>query len=351
MKRYRLILSSLLLLSATALAQGASSKLYVCNSEGTDFMVVDTQTHKVVKTIDVGGQPHGLTVTAKGDRAYISVAGPDEVAAVDTATDEILWRTKVGPNPHMLSVTPDGRFVYVCIFGNVNEKATSVAEVLATVDKTTDVIDVEKKSRIKTIETGRGPHVSYAPSNARVYITSWFDQHVSIIDTAKNEVERAIPFEGMVRPITIDRAEKWMYVALSGLHGFVLADLTAGKAVKTIEHPAFPEGTPVPPYNTTTHGLTIRPGEKELYVTSTIDDKIYIYTIPDCTRVGKIEVGDQPNWITFNPAGTRAYVSNAGSNTVLAINAGTREVIETIPVGHVPKRLAFIDDFTAPQAK
>jgi YVTN family beta-propeller protein len=343
-----LMLSCLLLVCAIAAAQDApATKLYVCNNEGTNFMVVDTQTHEVVKTIEVGGKPHGLTVTAKGDRAYISVAGPDEVVAIDTATDAILWRTKVGPNPHMLSVTPDGRFVYVCIFGPVHEDAPSVPEIIADVKRVTDVIDVSQQKRIKTIETGLGPHVSFAPSNARVYITAWFDQRVSIIDTATHEVVRAIPFDGMVRPIAIDRAEQWMYVALSGLHGFVLADLDAGKPVKTIENPPYPEGAEIPEYNSPTHGLSIRPGEKELYVTSNVDDKIYIYSIPDCTLVGKIDTGDQPNWIAFNPDGSRAYVSNAGENTVSAINTDTREVIATIPVGDAPKRLAVIGDFTA----
>lgn len=306
-------------------------KLYVCNNEGTDFNVIDLRTHQVVKTIDVGGQPHGLTVTAKGDVAYISCAGPNDVVAIDTKTEEILWRAPVGDNPHQLTVTPDGRFVYVTIFEKLG-------------GKTTDVVDTKLRKKIKSIETGAGAHVAYAPSNDRAYITAWFDRWVSVIDTNTQEVIRQIYCPGQVRPIVVDKDEQWMYVAISGFHGFVVVDLEQGRAVDTIEHPPYPPDAEMPEHYTPTHGLKIRPGEEELYVTSVIDNKIYIYAIPNIKLLGKIDVGVGPNWITFTPDGRRAYVSNAFENTVSAIDCEKREVLSTIKVGEAPKRLAVVGD-------
>lgn len=311
-------------------------KLYVCNNEGTDFNVVDLLTHKVVKTIDVGGQPHGITATAKGDRVYISCSGPNDVIAIDTATEEILWRTPVGTNPHMLAATPDGRYVFVTIFGN------PPASILAQ----TDVIDTQQKQRIKTIQTGSGPHVAYAPSNDRVYVTAWFGKHVSVIDVGTLEIVKQIPCAGIVRPIAINKAEKRMFVALSGFHGFVEADLEKGHLVNIVEHPPYPPSAPVPEHNTPVHGLDFRPGEEELWVTSVIDDKIYVYDLPGTTLAGKVEVGDGPNWITFTPDGKRAYVSNALEDTISAIDCDSRREIAKIKVGHVPKRLLVVGDRT-----
>lgn len=309
-------------------------KLYVCNNEGTDFMVVDMETHEVVKTVDVGGQPHGIAVPAKGDRAYISCSGPNDVVAIDTETDRILWRADCGPNPHSIAVTPDGRYAYVGIFGAAGERAE------------TEVFDTRLGKRIKTIQTGRGPHVLYALNNQHVYVTAWLDHHVSVIDVASQSVVRTIPVPGIPRPIAVDPSEERLYVALSGFHGFVVADIAKGRVDNLIELPPFPPGAPVPEHNTPVHGLDFRPGGKELYVTSVIDDKIYIYDMPGLGLAGRIEVGDGPNWIAFTPEGDRAYVTNALENTVSVIDTNRRKVIATIRAGAAPKRLAVIADRT-----
>jgi len=319
-------------------------KLYVCNNEGTDIHVFDLPSHELVKVIDVGGQPHGLTVTADGQWAYVTVSGPDKVAAILTETDEVVWQTNVGPNPHMLTVTPDNRFVYVCIFGHFPEDIADL-EKIKYIWRETDVIDVSKRKVIKTLVTGKGPHVSYAPNNDRVYMTAWFDQHVSVIDTHQNEVVDQIPLPGLVRPICITEDEKWLYSALSGLHGFVQVNLETGEQ-RTIKNPPYPEGKEVPEYDAATHGIAFRPGTDEFYVTSNVDDKIYVYRIPECELLGEVEVGEEPNWITFTPDGATAYVSYAADDMVGAIDCETREVAAAIPVGDAPKRLAVVADRT-----
>lgn len=309
-------------------------KLYVCNNDGTDFMVVDMDSNKVVKTIDVGGHPQGSTITAKGDRVYLSCSGPNDVIAVDTATDQIAWRTPCGVNPHQLAVTPDGKFIYVGIFGNAPGNISDM----------TDVIDTATRKRIKSIKTGPGPHIVYCRSNERVYVTSWMGHYVSVLDVPTRKILKQIPCAGIVRPIVVDEAEKNMYVALSGFHGFVVADLEKGELTNVVENPPYPAGTPVPEHNTPVHGLEIRPGGKELWVTSVIDDKIYIYNLPACALAGKIEVGDGPNWIIFSPDGKRAYVSNAQDNTVSAIDAEARKTTASIKVGKAPKRVIIVAD-------
>ena len=307
-------------------------KLYVASNEGTDIYVLNMDTHQVDSVIEVGGAPHGLTVTADGKWAYASCSGINKLVAINTATGEIEWSTDLGNNPHGLAVTPNGRFVYVTIFGTGRTESA------------TDVVDTRLRKRIKTIQTGAGAHVAYAPSNERVYASAWFDQTVSVIDTSTQEIIQVVPFPGFVRPIAVDRSERWLYTALSGFHGFMVADLEKGYSTKLVEHPPFPAGARVPDHNTPVHGLEIRPGGKELYVTSVIDNKIYIYDLPGCTLSGVIPTGTWPNWIVFSPDGRRAYVTNALDDTVSAIDTETRKVIATTRVGTVPKRLAVVGE-------
>lgn len=324
-----LSMSSMLVAADTA-TYSPGIKLYVASNEGTDIYVVNMDTHKVEKVIDVGGAPHGLTVTRSGDWAYVSCSKINKLVAINTKTDEIEWSCDIGNNPHGLAVTPDGRFVYVTIFGTTRSQSK------------TDVVDTRLRRRIKSLDTGAGAHVAYAPNNAHVYATSWFGQEVSVIDTETQEIVQTIPFPGMVRPIAVDKDEQWLYTALSGFHGFIVADLEKGLPTKLVEHPPFPQDAKIPYNNTPVHGLEIRPGEKELWVTSVINNKIYIYDLPRCKLSAVIPTGTWPNWIVFSPDGERAYVTNAMDDTVTAINAGTKEVITTTKVGTVPKRLAVV---------
>ena len=54
-----------------------------------------------------------------------------------------------------------------------------------------------------------------------------------------------------------------------------------------------------------------------------------------------------PYWslggLTFTPDGSRCYVSNAGSDSVSAIDVASRKELTRIPVGKVPKRIISVE--------
>jgi len=47
-------------------------------------------------------------------------------------------------------------------------------------------------------------------------------------------------------------------------------------------------------HNTPVHGIEIHPNGDELYVTSVIDNKIYVYDLPGCELSGVIQTGNWP---------------------------------------------------------
>jgi YVTN family beta-propeller protein len=53
-------------------------------------------------------------------------------------------------------------------------------------------------------------------------------------------------------------------------------------------------------------------------------------------------VGKGPDWLTFTPDGARCYVSNAGADSVSAIDVASRKELIRIPVGKVPKRIIAV---------
>lgn len=314
--------------SAAAAARGSTTRVYVTNSKGDDVTVIDPATMKVVGSIKIGANPHGVVASPDRRTLYVSVEGTDELAATDIATNQVKWRVKVGRAPNEVSITPDGRKVFVPLR---NEAAI-------------DVVDTATMQVVDRMKAPAWPHNTYVSANGRrLYLGTMSGSRITIYDTATHKQINEIAPGDWVRPIALCRDEKLAYVALSKLHGFAVVDLKAGKTIRRVELPALPPGTEIPPYDTLTHGLALTPDESELYVTSMAGKAIYAFSVPELKQLAKIDVGRYPNWITINPDGRLVWVSNQLDDTVSAIDTRTKKVVATIPVGHEPKRLLAVD--------
>jgi YVTN family beta-propeller protein len=62
------------------------------------------------------------------------------------------------------------------------------------------------------------------------------------------------------------------------------------------------------------------------------------------TRKRAGQLGRNPLDVAFTPDGSRAYVANAGSNSVSVINTGTNTLIATVAVGARPLNVAITPD-------
>jgi YVTN family beta-propeller protein len=137
---------------------------------------------------------------------------------------------------------------------------------------------------------------------------------------------------------------KLIYVAVSNLHGFNVVDVKNKKVltrfVMAPEHPGPPRPRAFETPDTYTHGLALSPAGDELWVTSLLDDCIYIYEVHSGKITGRVNVGDGPNWVVFSPNGKLVCVSNTGSDDVSIIDAAARREVTRIKVGKAPKRLA-----------
>jgi|SRR5436190_4029693 len=302
-------------------------KLYVANTAGDSLSLIDLDRQEVIRELQIGKHPHGLALSADERVIYCSVESERAVKFVDTATDRVSATVPTTGVPNQLAATPDGRWVYVAI--NDTGKA--------------DVIDVREGKVSKTLEIGGRPHNCYCPKHAKhMYVTSIRDHLVMQFDFAHDHsLTKTIKFEGAVRPLCVTEDEKWLFVAIEGLHGFAWADLATGQVLGRMEQPL-----PAPDKRSkfaymNTHGLELRPGDRELWVTSFIGNGLMIYDITSQPPkyVTTVAVGDAPNWLTFSPDGKFAYSANAGANSISIVDCEKRTALKEIKVGAIPKRL------------
>ena len=90
------------------------------------------------------------------------------------------------------------------------------------------------------------------------------------------------------------------------------------------------------------HGIGVAPNGETVWSTSRMNSFVYVYSLPELELVASIPKGTDPDWITFTPDSSLAYVANAVSNTVSVIDIENYTEVTQIPVGKGPKRNGII---------
>jgi YVTN family beta-propeller protein len=142
-----------------------------------------------------------------------------------------------------------------------------------------------------------------------------------------------------------------MYVAVANLHGFVIVNIPEKKVLERVEIPSEHATLRKLQYesqDTLTHGLALTPDGSELWVSSLLDDAMYIYDVKTKKVTGHVRTGMGPNWIVFTPDGKYACISNTDTDDVSVIDVKARREVTRVKVGKVPKRLAITSAPTAP---
>jgi YVTN family beta-propeller protein len=100
-------------------------RLYVAENLTRQVAVVDLETKKVLRKIEVGDYPYDCLVAPTGKLAYVSNWGARSVSIIDTEILEVVGTIQVGDHPNDLELTRDGRILYVA---NGNSNTVSVVE-------------------------------------------------------------------------------------------------------------------------------------------------------------------------------------------------------------------------------
>ena len=304
------------------------------NAAGDDSHVIDPVTNEVVGVIDDIEIPHGITSAPDGSQLYLSNEALHSLDIVDSRTLRVKRRIPLSGRPNNVSVSKDGNKVYVGIM----EMPGSV-----------DIIDTQAMENIKTLPVDGAIHNVYVtPDGKHAVAGSIHTSTINVIDTSTDELAWKLKMSSGVRPMTFDTnpdgSTKNIYLQLSGFHGFAVVDFNLRKEVARIEHPAVPgehahtdglQGAP-------THGLGVSPDGKTLWSTSKVYSHAYVHSLPDLKEIGRVHVGQHPEWVTFTPDGKYVYIGAAGDNETHAIDVAAMKKVATIAVGQVPKRVGTV---------
>jgi YVTN family beta-propeller protein len=92
------------------------------------------------------------------------------------------------------------------------------------------------------------------------------------------------------------------------------------------------------------HGLGIRPDEKEIWECDVNHSEVHVYdiTAERPKQIATVPMTGNVYWLTFDPDGRFAYVSVRTKNEIAVVDTQSKKVLTQIPVGKEPKRLIVV---------
>jgi len=318
--------------AAGPLPAGRAVRIIQTNAAGDGAHLIDPTTNLVTQVLSGVEIPHGVTTSPDGGRMYLSNEVRHTLDVVEMPSLKVAARIPLSGRPNNVAISNDGRKVYVGI---------------AQAPGALDVIDTAALKNVKTVPVKGSIHNVYVTPDGRWAVAGSIpEKTISIVDTTTDTLARTIPLSAGIRPMAFttkaDGSTDRIVVQLSDFHGFVTVDFDSGKETARVEHPAIEgehphrdglQGAPA-------HGLAVSPDGTRLWSTSKVYGYAYVHSLPDLKEVGRVFVGQHPEWVTFTPDGRFVYIAAAGDNAVFVVDAVAIKEVARVPVGNVPKRNA-----------
>jgi len=134
----------------------------------------------------------------------------------------------------------------------------------------------------------------------------------------KVETKYPVPGTGGWDYVTLDSAARRIYISHATQVDVMDAD--SGKMIGTIAD------TPG------VHGIAIATPFKHGFTSNGRENKVSMFDLTTLKLIKKIDVGQGPDGIYYEPASKRIFTNNHGSHDVTAINAETGDVVGTVKV-------------------
>ncbi len=128
-----------------------------------------------------------VTVDSAGKRLYVSHG--TEVVVIDLATDKVVGRIPAGPGIHGIAVAPGLNRAYITNGRGANADGST---------GNVSVVDTKTLETLSKVQTALGPDaILYEPKNKEVYSINHAGKSLTTFDAATGKVSATIPLSGV----------------------------------------------------------------------------------------------------------------------------------------------------------
>jgi len=320
-----------------------SSRAYLIDFASSAVDVLNVAQEKLIAALPILGSARGLAISPDGAALLAPNFGSSQAAAVDPSSGATLASIPIGdmnlgsssfPAFGGAAASPDGRRVYVTNFFSDN----------------VSVVDTASNIVIASVPAGGGPvGVVLSPDGSIAYVADQNANAITAINTATFATTQInMPFSGYPTALAITPDGKFVYVTDDNIvpdfgraicYTFVI-DTSKNAVAHTIITP-YPVGVAVSPDGSRAYVLSGGGGgTTSLFTISTASNRITGSLQLD--NFGPLDIATAG--IAVTPDGTRIFADNSQTATVYEIDAQQNKVLKAIPVGTLPGQLAMTAD-------
>jgi DNA-binding beta-propeller fold protein YncE len=288
--------------------------VYFSRPSFADVVSIDVRTGRIAWRVALdGNRADHMALSPDGRRLLVSDSTANVVAVVDSRAGRIVGRIPSGDQPHENNYSRDGRLIFHASIGPVYTDTDDPSQ------------DATKGRRVFHIIDARTLRV------------------VRRYDIGQELAKYGIGASAAVRPMAIAPDERYVYMQLSFLHGFVEFDLRQGRPTRVAILPLSDASRRLPRQryllDSAHHGLTFNRAGTKLCAAGTMSGYAAVVDRRTLTVDGIVRVGRVPYWSTSSRDGRYCFVSVAGEDRVSVISFRTAREVARIRVGDHPQRM------------
>jgi YVTN family beta-propeller protein len=302
-----------------------TNKLYVANQFSNTISVIDIETSKVESNIDTGDSPYDVDVNPFSNRIYSSNRESNTVSVIDGFTNKELTEIPVGNSPVGIGSNLAANWIYVA---NMDSKTISVID------------PIVNKVR-QSLKYASSPYdIIVNPHTNKVYVSDLGKDSVLVLDGNNNTLISTIPVGSRPSGLAINTETNTIYVSNFRNDSVSVINGTSDKIQTNIKVGDSPVG------------IAVNPRTNKIYVNNLVDDSIKVINgttnklIKDISLRPVIDASgvnnpfiNIPSKVTFpliaskltvDPTTNFTYVTNTGTNGIIAIDGKTDRIITKI---------------------
>jgi hypothetical protein len=325
--------------------------LYVFPDGSINIYDIDNN-FQLVKSINLpiltGGR--GAAVDPASNMLYLSYNGDGgahgngSMLKYNLITDSIVWTKNYPFGIDSMSITPDGKTIYM-------------PDGERSYDGTWHILNASDGSVTGSIFVGTGvaAHNTIVSLNGtHVYLAGLNYNYLVEVNTSNNKIiQRIGPMKNGVRPFTINGTETLAFTTATGFLGFEVSSITTGKVLYTVPI----KGFTAPPGSNPSHGISLSPDEKEVYVIDTANSYVHVFDVSGLPGTAPKQVADIPlrsmtgnetpclydcsreGWVLHSGDGRFVWIGDSGD----VIDTSTRKSIANLDTLFNTRKFLEID--------
>jgi 6-phosphogluconolactonase (cycloisomerase 2 family) len=327
--------------------------LYVVD-DGMVYAYDIDHNHALVKQFPIPeAGKRGVAVSPNRGLLYVTECGTGNCSgqngsllAYDLVHDVVAWIANYSFGVDQLAITPDGSTIYMPHGADAS-------------DGTHSILDASNGKPLGSIQTGTNGHNTIVSlDGTQVYLNGYTGSNYNyahVYNTANNQsILNAGPTVNGVRPFTINGKHTLMFTTSTNTCGFQVLSLTTGSVIYTVTFSGSCNWTVS---NAPSHGISLSPDEKRVYVMDAPLDQLEVYDVSGLPSsapkfVASVQLSslsgtetpcqtycEKEGWVLNDLSGRYVYVGDTGD----VIDTSTLKSIMVLPALQNTRQLVEID--------